>query len=109
VATTDYGLCTPDREVFVATTEAGTSEARPHPYLEDISEDEESANALTNETTEAKNVWRNQNKKRADRRQRLREVPPIWNLNEALDKIVNRSHTTPEQCLRSINKIGRAN
>jgi hypothetical protein len=28
----------------VATTEAGTSEARPDQYLEDISDDEESAN-----------------------------------------------------------------
>jgi hypothetical protein len=30
VATTDSDLCTPDREVFMATTEVGTSEAPVH-------------------------------------------------------------------------------
>jgi hypothetical protein len=55
VATTNSGLCTPDREIFVATTEAETSEARPDRYLDDISDDEESANAPPNKTTKAKN------------------------------------------------------
>jgi hypothetical protein len=41
VATTDFGLCTPDRDVFMATGEAGTSEARPDRYLDDILADEE--------------------------------------------------------------------
>jgi hypothetical protein len=38
------------------TGEAGTSEARPDRYLDDISADEESANAPADETTEAKNA-----------------------------------------------------
>jgi hypothetical protein len=45
VAATNSGRCTSDRKVFVATTEAGTSEARVDQYPEDISDDEESANA----------------------------------------------------------------
>jgi hypothetical protein len=39
VATSDSGLCTPDRAVFMANGEAGTSENRLDQYLEDISED----------------------------------------------------------------------
>jgi hypothetical protein len=45
VVTTDSGFCTPDREAFMATREAGTLENTVDRYLEDISEDEESANA----------------------------------------------------------------
>jgi hypothetical protein len=108
VATSDFGLYTPDRKVFVATAEAGTSEARPDQYLDNISDDEESANAPADETTEAKNARRDQKRKRADRHLLLWEALSIRNLNEALDEIANRSHTTPEQCLMSINRIGRA-
>jgi hypothetical protein len=56
VATTDSGLCTPDCEVFMATGEAGTSETRSDRYLDNILEDEASANAPADETTEAKNA-----------------------------------------------------
>jgi hypothetical protein len=56
VATTDSGLCTPDCEVFMAIGEAGTSEPRSDRYLDNISEDEASANAPADETTEAKNA-----------------------------------------------------
>jgi hypothetical protein len=62
VATTDFGLYTPDCEVFMATREAGTSDNRVDRYLEDISEDEESANAPTDET-DAKNARRERNRK----------------------------------------------
>jgi hypothetical protein len=105
VETTDSGLCTPDRKVFMATGEAGTSENRVDRYLEDISEDEESANAPTDETTDAKNARREYNRRRARRRKRLREALPIRKLNEALDQVANRVHTTPEQCHMSITKI----
>jgi hypothetical protein len=56
VAGTDSELRTPNREVFRATGEAGTSEGRPDRYLDDISADEESANAPADETTKAKNA-----------------------------------------------------
>jgi hypothetical protein len=45
VATTDSRLCTPVREVFMAAGDARTSENRSDRYLNDISEDELSANA----------------------------------------------------------------
>jgi hypothetical protein len=38
VVTTDSGLCTPDRQVFMAASDAGPSETRPDRYLDDISE-----------------------------------------------------------------------
>jgi hypothetical protein len=49
VATTDSSLHTLDREVFMAVGDAGTSENRPDRYLDNISDDEESANAPPNE------------------------------------------------------------
>jgi hypothetical protein len=107
VATTDSSLCTPDRKVFTATGDAGTSEDRPDRYLDDISEDELSANAPPNKTTEDKNARRDRNRKRNDRRRRLREALPIRNLNETPDQVANRVHTTPEQCLMSITTIAR--
>jgi hypothetical protein len=107
VATTNSSLCTLDREVFMAVGDAGTSEERPDRYLDDISEDKLIANAPPNETTEDKNAWRDCNKKRNDRRQRLREALHIENLNEALDQVANRVHTTPEQCLMSITMIAQ--
>jgi hypothetical protein len=63
VATTDSSLCTPDREVFVATTEAGTSENQVDRYLDDISDDKVTADTRVNETTDAKNAWRIRNQK----------------------------------------------
>jgi hypothetical protein len=74
-------------------------------YHNDISEDEVSANVPADETTNYKNAWHYHNRKRNERRRRLRETLPIWNLNEALDQVANRVHTTPEQCLMSITTI----
>jgi hypothetical protein len=76
VATTDSELCTPDCKVFMAIGKAVTSEARPNRYLDDISEDKASANAPVDDSIKAKNAQRNRNRKRADRRRRLREALP---------------------------------
>jgi hypothetical protein len=59
------------------------------------------------ETTDDKNTRRERNRKRSERRKHLRETFPIPNLTEALDQVVNRVHTTPEQCLMSITTIAR--
>jgi hypothetical protein len=108
VATTDSGLGTPDRQVFMAAGETpGPSGTRPDRYSEDISADELSANAPTDETNDDKNARRERNRKRNERRIRLRETLPIWNLTEALDQVANRVHTTPEQCLMSVTTIAR--
>jgi hypothetical protein len=57
VGTTDSSLGTPDRQVFMADGETqGPSGTRPDRYLDDISEDELSANAPTDETTDDKNA-----------------------------------------------------
>jgi hypothetical protein len=107
VATTDSSLRTPDREVFIAAGDAGTSENQPDRYLDDISDDKESANTPPYETTEDKNARRDRNMKQADRHRRLQEALPIRNLNEALDQVANWAHTAPEQCLMSITTIAR--
>jgi hypothetical protein len=78
---------------------------RPDRYLDDISEDELSANAPADETTDDKNARRECNRKRNEWCRRLRETLPIRNLTEALDQVANRVHTTPEQCLMSITTI----
>jgi hypothetical protein len=55
VATSDSSLGSPDRQVFMATSETpGPSGTRPDRYLEDISADELSANAPADETDENK-------------------------------------------------------
>jgi hypothetical protein len=107
VATTDSSLCTPNCEVFMAAGDAGTSEEWPDRYLNDISEVELTTNAPPKETTEDKNARCDHNRKRNDRRRRLRESLPIRNLNEALDQVANWVHTTPEQCIKSITMIAR--
>jgi hypothetical protein len=57
VATTDSGLGTPNRQVFMAAGETpGLSGTRPDRYFEDISADELSANAPADETTNDKNA-----------------------------------------------------
>jgi hypothetical protein len=56
VATTDSSLCTPDREVFMVAGDIGTSQSQPDRCLDDISEDEVSANAPPDETTDNKNA-----------------------------------------------------
>jgi hypothetical protein len=57
VVTTDFGLGTPDRQVFMGASEtAGALGTRPDRYLDDISEDEVSANTPADETTDNKNA-----------------------------------------------------
>jgi hypothetical protein len=57
VATTDSSLGSPDHQVFMTTNETpGPSGTRPDRYLEDISADELSANAPTDETSDDKNA-----------------------------------------------------
>jgi hypothetical protein len=93
--------------VFFAET-GDTLEVPVDQYLEDISDDELSANASAYETTEAKNAGRLRNQKRVDQRRWLQEALPIHNLNAALDFVTAGNHTTPpEQRLMSINMIGR--
>jgi hypothetical protein len=87
VATTDSGLGTTDRQVFMAAGETpGPSRTRPGRYFEDISADELFANAPADETSDDKNARRERNRKRNERRRRLRESLPIRNLTEALTK-----------------------
>jgi hypothetical protein len=103
VATTDSGLGTLDRQVFMAAGETpGPSGTRPDRYFDDISTDELSSNAPTDETNDDKNARRERNRKQNKRRRHPRESLPIRNLAETLDQVTNRVHTTPEQCLMSI-------
>jgi hypothetical protein len=85
----------------------GPSGTVPDQYLEDISADELSANAPTDETDANRDARRERNSKRNERCRRLRESLPIRNLAEALDQVESRVHTTPEQCLMSITTIAR--
>jgi hypothetical protein len=108
VATNDSGLSSPDRQVFMTTNETpGPSGTVPDRYLEDTSADELSANAPADETNANRDARRECNRKRNERRRRLRESLPIRNLSEALDQVESRVHTTPEQCLMSISTIAR--
>jgi hypothetical protein len=84
---------------------SGPLGTRPDRYLEDISADELSANAPSDETDDNKNARREHNRKRNERCRRLCETLPIRNLAEALDPVENRVHTIPEQCLMSITTI----
>jgi hypothetical protein len=83
----------------------GPSGIRPDWYLDDISEDELSASAPADETTDDNNARRECNKKWNERRRCLRETLPIRNLSETLDQVANRVHFTPEQCLMFGYKI----
>jgi hypothetical protein len=85
----------------------GPSGTRPDRYLDNISEDELSANAPANETIDDKNAQRDRDRKRNEHRRCLRETLPIQNLKEALNQVANRVHTTLEQCLMSITTIAR--
>jgi hypothetical protein len=97
VATTDSGLGTPDRQVFMAASETlGPSRTHPDRYFEDTSADELSANAPADETNDDKNARHERNRKQNERRRRIHENLPIWNLKEALDQVEIRVHTTPE-------------
>jgi hypothetical protein len=106
VATTDSGLGTPDRQVFMVAGEMpGPLGTRPDRYFEDISADKLSGNTPADETSDDKNARRERNRKRNKRHRRLRESLPIQNLTKALDQVENRVHTTLEQCLMSITTI----
>jgi hypothetical protein len=108
MATSDSSLGSPDRQVFMTSNEtSGPSTTQPDRYVEDISADELSANAPTDETDANKNARRERNRRRNERRRRLHETLPIRNLVEALDQVKNRVHTTPEQCLMSITTTAR--
>jgi hypothetical protein len=85
----------------------GPSWTVPDRYLEDISADELSANAPADKTDTNRDARHERNRKRNERRRRLRESLPIRNLAEALDQVESRVHTTPEQCLMSITTIAR--
>jgi hypothetical protein len=108
VATSDSSLGSPDRQVFMTTNETpGPLGTLPDRYLEDISADELFANAPADETDANRDARHEHNRKRNERRRRLRESLPIRNLAEALDQVESRVHTTPEQCLMSITTIAR--
>jgi hypothetical protein len=66
-----------------------------------------SANAPADETNANRDARSEHNRKRNERRRRLRESLPIRNLAEAIDQVESRVHTTPEQCLMSITTIAR--
>jgi hypothetical protein len=85
----------------------GPSGTRLDRYLEDISADELSTNATTEETSDDKNTRCERNKKRNERRRCLHESLPIRNLTEVFNQVKSRVHTTPEQCLMSITTIAR--
>jgi hypothetical protein len=107
VASSDSSLGNPDRQVFMAAGDTpGTSGAQDQ-YLEDISADELSAEAPTDETDANRDARRERNRKRNERRRHLRDNLPICNLAEALEQVESRVHTTPEQCLMSITAIAR--
>jgi hypothetical protein len=63
----------------------GPSGTVPDQYLEDISADELSANAPTDETNANRDARREHNRMQNERCRRLRESLPICNLAEALD------------------------
>jgi hypothetical protein len=108
VATSDSSLGSPDRQVFMTTNETpGPSGTVPDQYLEDISANELSADAPADETTANRDTRCEHNRKRNERRRRLRDSLPIRNLAEALDQVESRVHTTPEQCLMSVTMIAR--
>jgi hypothetical protein len=95
VATSDSGLGSPDRQVFMTTNETpGPTGTVPDRYLEDISADELSANTLSDETDANRDARRECNRKWNERRRHLRETLPIRNLAEALDQVESLVHTT---------------
>jgi hypothetical protein len=75
---------------MVAGKTPGPSGTRPDRYFEDISGDELSTNAPTDETNDDKNARREHNRKRNERRRRLRETLPIRNLTETLDQVATQ-------------------
>jgi hypothetical protein len=95
VATSDSSLGSPDRQVFMTANETpGPSGTVPDQYLEDISADEFSANSPADETPANRDARCECNKKRNERRRRLRDSLPIRNLAEALDQFESWVQTT---------------
>jgi hypothetical protein len=88
VASSDSSLGNPDRQVFMAAGNmpgpSGTADDR---YLKDISADELFAEAPADETDANRGARHERNRKRNERRQRLRDNLPIRNLTEALDQV----------------------
>jgi hypothetical protein len=108
VAPSESSLGTPDRQVFMAAGDTpGPSGTTQDKYLEDISSDELSADAPANEPPADRDARSERNRKRSERRRRLRDNFPVRNLAEALEAVESRVHTTPEQCLMSITAIAR--
>jgi hypothetical protein len=100
VAISESSLGTPDRQVFMAAGDtSGPSGTAQDKYLEDISADELFADAPAGETAANRDARHERNRKRNERRWRLRDNLPIRNLAEALEPVESRVHTTPEQCL----------
>jgi hypothetical protein len=88
VATTDSDLGTHNRQVFMAAGEPpGPLGTQPDRYLDDILEDELSANTPADEANDDKNARCERNRKRNERRRRLREALPIRNHSETLDQV----------------------
>jgi hypothetical protein len=73
----------------------GTSGAQD-PYLEDISADELPTKAPADETDGNRDARPEHNRKRNERRRRLRDNLLIRNIAEALEQVESRVHTTPE-------------
>jgi hypothetical protein len=97
VAPSESRLGTPDRQVFMAAGDTpGPSGTAQDKYLEDISSDELSADAPSNENPADRDARRERNQKRNERRRRLCDNLPIHNLAEALEAVESRVHTTPE-------------
>jgi hypothetical protein len=87
VATSDSSLGSPNWQVFMTTNKTpGPSGTLPDRYLKDISADELCANAPEDETDANRDARCERNRKRNERRRRLRESLPIRNLAEALDQ-----------------------
>jgi hypothetical protein len=83
VVTSNSGLGTPDRQVFMAAGETpGPSGTRADQYFEDIAADEVSANAPADKTNDDKNARCERNRKRNEWSIRLRESLPIRNLTD---------------------------
>jgi hypothetical protein len=93
VAPSESSLGTPDRQVFTAAGETpGPSSTAEDKYLENISADELSANAPADETAANRDARREHNRKRSERRRRLRDNLPTRNLAEALEAVESRIH-----------------
>jgi hypothetical protein len=92
---------------MVAGDTPGPSRTAQDKYFEDISSDELFADAPAYETPANRDTRCERNRKRSERRRRLRDNLPIRILAKALKAVESRVHTTHEQCLMSITAIAR--